>query len=34
LKQDGVNVEDVLRFPFVLMTVGAAKNLEQRLLGE
>lgn len=34
LKQEGVNVEDVLRFPFVLMTVGAAKNLEQRLLGE
>lgn len=34
LKQEGVNVEDVLRFPFVLMTVSAAKNLEQRLLGE
>jgi len=34
LKQDGINVEDVLRFPFVLMTVSAAKNLEQRLLGE
>lgn len=34
LKQEGLNVEDVLRFPFVLMTVSAAKNLEQRLLGE
>jgi large subunit ribosomal protein L4 len=34
LKQEGLNVEDVLRFSFVLMTLSAAKNLEQRLLGE
>ncbi len=33
LKQEGVNVADVLRFPYLIMTVSAAKNLEKRLLG-
>ncbi len=33
LKQEGVNVADVLRFPYLIMTVAAAKNLEKRLLG-
>ena len=33
LQQAGVNVEDVLRYPMVLMTVAAAKNLETRMLG-
>lgn len=33
LKQGGVNVADVLRYPMVLMTVSAARNLEKRLLG-
>lgn len=32
LRQDGVNVADVLRYPMVLMTVSAARNLEKRLL--
>lgn len=32
LKQEGVNVLDVLKYPFVLMTVAAARNLEKRLL--
>lgn len=33
LKQEGVNVADVLRYPLVLMTVQAARSLEKRLLG-
>lgn len=33
LRDEGVNVMDVLRFPFLVMTVSAAKNLEKRLLG-
>lgn len=32
LKSEGINVLDVLKYPFVLMTVAAAKNLEERLL--
>jgi large subunit ribosomal protein L4 len=32
LQQEGVNVMDILCYPFVLMTVSAAKNLEKRLL--
>jgi large subunit ribosomal protein L4 len=33
LKQVGVNVQDILRYPIVLMTVSAARGLEKRLLG-
>jgi ribosomal protein L4 len=33
IRQEGVNVMDVLRYPMVLMTVQAARELEQRLLG-
>lgn len=33
LQQIGVNVQDVLRYPVVLMTVSAARNLEKRLVG-
>lgn len=32
LRDEGVNVMDVLRFPFLVMTVSSAKNLEKRLL--
>lgn len=32
LRQEGVNVVDVLRYPLVLMTVQAARDLEKRLL--
>jgi large subunit ribosomal protein L4 len=32
LRDDGVNVADILRYPFVVMTVKAAKSLEKRLL--
>lgn len=32
LKEEGVNVLDVLKYPFVLMTVAAARSLEKRLL--
>lgn len=33
LEQIGLNVQDILRYPVVVMTVLAAKNLEKRLLG-
>ncbi len=33
LRQEGVNVVDILRYPLVLMTVQAARGLEKRLLG-
>jgi len=33
LQGGGVNVQDVLRYPIVLMTVSAARSLEERLLG-
>ncbi|MCA9507492.1 MAG: 50S ribosomal protein L4 [Myxococcales bacterium] len=33
LKQEGINVADVLRYPYLIMTVNAAKNLEKRLVG-
>lgn len=33
LNQMGLNVQDVLRYPVVLMTVSAARNIEKRLLG-
>ncbi len=33
LKEIGVNVQDILRYPVVLMTVAAARSLEKRLLG-
>lgn len=33
IEQVGINVLDVLKYPMVVMTVAAAKNLEQRLLG-
>lgn len=32
LQGGGVNVQDVLRYPVVLMTVSAARSLEERLL--
>lgn len=32
LKEEGINVLDVLKYPFVLMTVAAARSLEKRLL--
>lgn len=32
LKQEGINVFDVLKYPFLMMTVAAAKNLQERLL--
>lgn len=34
LRQEGINVSDVLRFPMIMMTVQAARGLEKRLLGE
>ncbi len=33
IRQEGINVMDILRYPLVLMTVQAARELEQRLLG-
>ena len=33
LQEVGINVQDVLRYPMVLMTVAAARKLEKRLLG-
>jgi large subunit ribosomal protein L4 len=33
LDQVGINVMDVLRFPAVIMTMSAAKDIEKRLLG-
>jgi large subunit ribosomal protein L4 len=33
LSQEGVNVFDVLRFPNLMITLSAARNLEKRLLG-
>lgn len=33
LAQEGLNVFDVLRFPSLMITLSAARNLEKRLLG-
>lgn len=33
LQEEGVNVFDVLKFPYLLITVDAAKSLERRLIG-
>lgn len=33
IQPEGVNVEDVLRFPNLVLTVDAVKNLQERLLG-
>lgn len=33
IRQEGINVMDVLRYPMVLMTVQAARDLEKRLVG-